>query len=349
LKILLTSIGTRGDIEPFLALGELLKEQGHKVAFAFPEQFAALIPKGFSFYPLSRRVIELIDSEEGRIIMGGKASLLRKTRALWHLYREGQRTNRLLVRQQFDIVEQLQPDKIIHNVKCSYPTLWGMQKQKETILMSPVPYFMYYVEGQAHIGFKGNLGKWLNRLTYWLANFGLVKTIRDAQQDIPMTQHYKSDEIRKALFSKKLIYAISPVLFERPESWPAHVQVTGFHQRKQTDDWQPDEKLIRFLSAHQRVLFLTFGSMVNQQPEAISHLIYAVAKKVCIPVVVNTAAGGLIALEESRRDPLFHFVQSIPYDWILPRVYAGSTSRRLRHYPPGLEIWLPYADFASCH
>lgn len=74
MKILLTSIGSRGDIEPFLALGRLLKEQGHKVAFA------ALIPKGFNFYPLSRRVIELIESEEGRIIMGGKASLLRKTR-----------------------------------------------------------------------------------------------------------------------------------------------------------------------------------------------------------------------------------------------------------------------------
>lgn len=219
--------------------------------------------------------------------------------------------------------------------------------------MSPVPYFMYYVEGQAHIGFKGNLGKWLNRLTYWLANFNLVKTIRDAQQDISMTQHYKSDEIRKALFSKKLIYAISPVLFERPESWPAHVQVTGYHQRKQTDDWQPDEKLIQFLSAHQRVLFLTFGSMVNQQPEATSHLIYAVAKKVCIPVVVNTAAGGLIALEEYHRDPLFHFEQSIPYDWILPRAYAvvhhggsGTTHLGLKYGCPTLILHHVIDQFA---
>jgi UDP:flavonoid glycosyltransferase YjiC (YdhE family) len=343
LKILLTSIGTRGDIEPFLALGEILRDQGHQVAFAFPEQFAVLIPIGFDFYPLSRQVIELIESEEGRIIMGGKASLLRKTRALWHLYREGQRINRLLVRQQFDIVAQLQPDKIIHNVKCSYPTLWAMQKQKETILMSPVPYFMYYVEGQAHIGFKGNLGKWLNLLTYRLANFGLVKTIRDAQRYIPMKQHYKTDEIREALFSKKLIYAISPVLFKRPDYWPAHVQVTGYQQRKQTDDWQRDEKLMQFLSAHQRVLFITFGSMVNQHPEATSRLIYAVAKEAGIPLVVNIAAGGLIALEKYLRDPLFHFVQSIPYDWILPRVYAvvhhggsGTTHLGLKYGCPTL-------------
>lgn len=322
MKILLTSIGTRGDIEPFLALGELLKEQGHQVSFAFPEQFGPLVSPGIDFYPLSRRVVELIESEEGRIIMGGTASLFRKIRALWYLYREGQRINCLLVRQQYDIVEQVHPDKIIHNVKCSYPTLWGMKEQKETILMSPVPYFMYYVEGHAHVGFKGDLGKWLNLLTYRLANFGLIKTIRDAQQAIPMKQHFKSGEIREILFSKKLIYAISPVLFKRPHYWPTQVQVTGFHQRKQPDEWMPDEKLEQFLSDHQRVLFLTFGSMVNQQPEATSRLIYAAAREAGIPVVVNSAAGGLLALDEYCSDPLFYFVASIPYDWIMPRVYA---------------------------
>ena len=31
MKILLTSIGTRGDMEPFLALAELLNERGHDV------------------------------------------------------------------------------------------------------------------------------------------------------------------------------------------------------------------------------------------------------------------------------------------------------------------------------
>lgn len=31
MKIILTSIGTRGDIEPFLAIGKILKEKGHQV------------------------------------------------------------------------------------------------------------------------------------------------------------------------------------------------------------------------------------------------------------------------------------------------------------------------------
>ena len=309
MKILLTSIGTRGDIEPFLSLGERLQEQGHEIFLAYPEQFASLLNPGIRFFPLSRQVLELIESEEGKLIMGGKGSLPRKVRALWYLYREGQRINQLLVRQQHEVVEQVQPDVIIHNVKCSYPTLWGMEKQKETIMLSPVPYFMYYVKGHAHIGFKGNWGRWLNRLTYRSANYGLVKTIKDVQQDIPIKRHYSTDEIRQALFSKRLFYAISPVLFKRPEYWPSHVQVTGYLPRKQSGDWHPEERLKQFLSTHQRVLFLTFGSMVNQQPEAFSHMIFSMTKRANISVVVNTAAGGLLALDEYLRN---HFSTLYP-------------------------------------
>lgn len=42
MKIVLISIGTRGDMEPFLAIGEILKEKEHRVICAFPEQFRDL-------------------------------------------------------------------------------------------------------------------------------------------------------------------------------------------------------------------------------------------------------------------------------------------------------------------
>ena len=37
MKIVLIYVGTRGDMEPFIALGEMLKENGHDVTCAFPE------------------------------------------------------------------------------------------------------------------------------------------------------------------------------------------------------------------------------------------------------------------------------------------------------------------------
>ena len=38
-RILLMTLGSRGDMEPYLALGEELKDAGNEVAFCMPEQF----------------------------------------------------------------------------------------------------------------------------------------------------------------------------------------------------------------------------------------------------------------------------------------------------------------------
>jgi len=42
MKVILLSIGTRGDVEPFLAIGEILQDRGIQVICAFPEQFRKL-------------------------------------------------------------------------------------------------------------------------------------------------------------------------------------------------------------------------------------------------------------------------------------------------------------------
>ena len=42
MKIILTAVGTQGDIEPFLAVGKTLKEKGHQIICAFLEEFREL-------------------------------------------------------------------------------------------------------------------------------------------------------------------------------------------------------------------------------------------------------------------------------------------------------------------
>lgn len=343
MKILLTSIGTRGDVEPFLALGEKLTSYGHDIHFAFPEQFSDLVPDHRPFYPLSAQFLELIESEAGQVVMGGKASLLIKMRSLYQLYRRGKIVNRLLVEQQYEIARQAQPDKIIHNSKCSYPSLWSLQTDREAILISSVPYFMYYVKGHAHVGFKGNLGGWLNRLTYRLANFGLLTSIGDAQKSIPGNTHFSRQEIRQELFSKKLIYAISPTLFARPAYWPSHVHVSGFMDREIEPAWQPSKQLTEFVIGEQKILFLSFGSMVNRAPEELSAFIYSVLIELGIKSVVNTASGGLLPLKAFKQSAYLHFEETIPYAWILQRAYAvvhhggsGTTHLGLKYGCPTL-------------
>ena len=79
MKILLLSIGTRGDMEPFLAIGELLAGKGHEIVCAFPEQFRSLAgDSGFRFLSLGTEFIEMLESPEGKSAMGGSAHRMEK-------------------------------------------------------------------------------------------------------------------------------------------------------------------------------------------------------------------------------------------------------------------------------
>jgi len=342
MKILLTAIGTRGDVEPFLAIGALLKAQGHEVVFLFPEQFKELAGKD-PFVGYTPKFLALIESKEGKAFIGN-SSLWTKIRALRFMYKEGMKVNKEMVLQQFETVKSQQPDLIVYHPKCNYPLLWGLRTQNKTVMVSPVPYVIHRVKGSAHVGFGNNRGL-LNKLTYRIANFGLVKTLYDSQKMVAEGPRFSKATIRKALLKEKLVYAVSPSLFARPKEWKKNVRVLGYFEKPSSPDWKSSPELDAFLTRHKQVIFLTFGSMVNSYPEKISKLIYETLNELGYATLVNTAAGGLVPLSTYESNPNFFFTRQIPYDWVLPRVSAiihhggsGTTHRGLKYGCPTLLV-----------
>ncbi|WP_051260840.1 glycosyltransferase [Algoriphagus marincola] len=344
-KALLLAIGTRGDIEPFLAIGEILDFSGFEVIYSFPIQFSKLVPSDAPFYPLSSRVIDLIEGKEGKIVMG-KANIFQKIKALIYLYREGKKVNKELVLSQLDVFKLEDPDLVVHHGKCSFPILWHLKNKNESLIISPVPYFIHEVKGSSHLGFKINMGDFLNGLTYKLANYGLAKTVFDAQKHLPQDFNFSLQEIKEAIISNKIGYSFSSALITRPTSWLDGAQVLGFSgHHNSLSGWLPSEDLIDFIENHEKILFLTFGSMVNQFPEEISKFFYKILDELKIPTIVNQASGGLIPIEEYQKNENFIFVDSIPYSWILERIYciihhggSGTTHFGLQYACPTMII-----------
>ena len=338
MKVILISVGTRGDMEPFLAIGEILKEKGHQVTCAFPEQFRELAEEAdLEYASLGKMFIELLESDAGMNAMGGSSGL-RKFAATIKLAQNQTEANQELVRNQYEIVKKHNPDRIIYNGKAVYPILWGIKNQGKNILISPLPY-MHYVKDHAHIGFNANLGPIMNKWTYSLAELGLIMTAQIAAKWINEGEKYSRKQIKTALHSNKAIYAISPSLFSRPENWGANLQVLGFHERKKKTHWQPEKVLEDFLERHKecRILLISFGSMINPDPAEKTRVILDILERNQIPAIINTAAGGLIKPDQYDLE-LLHFVNRIPYDWILPRMYgvihhggAGTTHLGLKY------------------
>ena len=54
MKLLLISVGSRGDIEPFLALAQALLDDGHEVHYALQNEsnYQSIVPSGVTVHPL---------------------------------------------------------------------------------------------------------------------------------------------------------------------------------------------------------------------------------------------------------------------------------------------------------
>lgn len=81
MKAILFSLGTRGDMEPFMAIAELLKEKGWEIMCVFPEQFRdTVLEMGFEFKGFSKEFLEIMDNKETKMFLGGQGSLFKRIR-----------------------------------------------------------------------------------------------------------------------------------------------------------------------------------------------------------------------------------------------------------------------------
>lgn len=332
------SIGTRGDVEPFLSIAEMLKDRGHEFVGVFPEQFRQLTEAaGIRFQSLGPEFLDLLDTKAGRLAMGGDGARWRKFGSLLTLARKSIPIQRDMAARQHQIALEEQPDLILHNGKATFPNLWSLSNPGKAIHISAIPYLVHKVKEHPHIGMGNrNLGAFVNGLTYKLANFGLIQTIKTTAIWLNLPDKATAANIKHALHAETMVYCVSPSLFTRPDYWPNHVHVLGYQERNKVLDWRPDEELVAFLAKHERVMFVTFGSMTNQHPVEKTSMLLEIMAEQNIPVVMNTSSGGLIEPELYDRE-MVHFVNQIPYDWMFDRVHAvihhggsGTTHMALR-------------------
>ena len=63
MRILLSTYGTRGDVQPFVALARALKGRGHEVALCTPTGFRAMVERhGVPYAHMDNAVLELTEA-----------------------------------------------------------------------------------------------------------------------------------------------------------------------------------------------------------------------------------------------------------------------------------------------
>jgi len=320
MKIILTSIGTQGDIEPFLAIGQILKEKGHQVICAFSEKFREATESfDIEFASLGRKNDDILESETNRTVMGGSG--VKKFLAYIKLMRLAQ-SQKIPQEKEFklyELVKQERPDRIVYHSKNVYPLIWEYENRGKTIFVSPFAYF-HYIKGHTFF-FGKNYGEFLNKLTFKLADFGVVTATMAAKKWLQIKTEITRRELKSIIHSRKFIYTISPSLFPRPDYWERNIKVLGHQELKRKTEWKPEKKLTEFIEKHEKIVFVTFGSMPNPEPRLKTKIFLEILERNKIPAIINTASGGLVKPDIFHSE-LIYFVSQVSYDWIFPKMYA---------------------------
>ncbi|CAN0298857.1 unnamed protein product, partial [Phaeothamnion confervicola] len=143
------------------------------------------------------------------------------------------------------------------------------------------------------------------------------------------------------------IYAWSPSLVPKPHDWPANAEVVGnmFLNGAENAPWEPPPALEAFLAAGEAPVFVGFGSMIVEDPDALSTIICEAAERTGRRVVLQSSWSNLRKGNHRKScadDGVFHLAAA-PHYWLFPRMAAvvhhggaGTVAAGLRAGKPTL-------------
>ncbi|KAI0133778.1 glycosyltransferase family 28 domain-containing protein [Xylariales sp. AK1849] len=113
-------------------------------------------------------------------------------------------------------------------------------------------------------------------------------------------------------------YLWSAALIPKPQDWGPHIRITGFSFLPQAQSYTPPQDLVDFLSAGPPPIYIGFGSIVLDDPKAVTQLIVEAVQKANARAIVSKGWGG-IGGKDKVPDNIF-LLGDCPHDWLFQQV-----------------------------
>ncbi len=343
MKIALMTIGSRGDIQPFMALALELKARGHTVFLATPpEHREAIEARGVEHRELGLDISSLLSRPETARYADGKGILkflaIRKRVAKELFMKAGRDTMGLFA----------DADAVVYKNALSMVSGISRLTGIPAIEVGLIPLTPTSCDTGLFLGGR-DLGAPLNRLLSGItaeAVYTLSRAPLDAlAAEIPGLDGYRASLKRARLdrATSPLLYAFSPTVYGKPADWGENVKLTGYWFLPDDPRWEPPSALARFLDSGEKPVYFGFGSMPNLDSGACLAAIRAALKRAGKRGIVNKGWGGLGAGSGEEEGLLF--VDDVPHSWLFPRVAAavhhggaGTTAAALKAGIPSVIV-----------
>lgn len=116
-------------------------------------------------------------------------------------------------------------------------------------------------------------------------------------------------------------YCWSPALIPKPKDWGQHISISGFYFLNLATNYTPDPDLKAFLDAGPPPVYIGFGSIVLDDPNAMTKTLFEAVEKTGQRALVSKGWGGMGADELGKPDNVF-MLGNVPHDWLFKHVSA---------------------------
>jgi len=344
MRITLLAIGSRGDVQPLIALGAGLKGAGHEVQLGAPANFQRVTEQyGLKFFSITPDFTKIMVSDSGyRMMTSGENTIL----YLECIAKIAETFFEQLVESTWRACHGT--EAIIFNPFSQIGYLVGKRLGIPTVAA-----WIYPIGRTRHFPLVGSptwlsLGNTYNRSTYliyeliaqfYLRNIFATWCRRLDLEPLPFPG------IMQALVRDQIpfLYAYSEHVIPRPPDWPERFSVTGYWFLDHSLDWQPPAALVDFLENGPPPVYVGFGSMRDGDASRLAQVVIKAIKMSGRRAILIKGWGGLIPAHLPDDD--IFFIDNVPHDWLFPKMAAvvhhggaGTTAAGLRAGVPAVIV-----------
>lgn len=317
-KIVMLTIGSRGDVQPFICLSHGFINKGYKVKIVTHKCFENFVKShGIEFGGLSSDPKELMklcatnSMFSMNFLTEGKKIFLDKLDIMLNEATNECKGASVLISTPtsiagYHIVEKLQ----IPFFNAFTMPLTDHGGQNILTLTSSDYYQKWYSK---YLNYSIDF---LTDKAMWFAYGTIVNNWRTTVLGLPPKKFFESNQF---VFDKQKIptlYCYSEHIFPKPSEWSDNIHVTGYWKSTLETNYKPSEELNDFLIKNEKSLFVSFGSIPIENPDNFYKIFIKYCKEKNIPLIIGK---GWSTTNLKSSENVF-VTEEVPYDFLLQHV-----------------------------
>jgi UDP:flavonoid glycosyltransferase YjiC (YdhE family) len=341
MKILIITVGTRGDVQPYLALAKGLMRAGHELWLATDATFESFVTAaGVGFKPIQADPRQAMQ-EDVRQVGGNPVKFIR-----WL-----NRQFKPLARDFFvDVKAAAEGMDALLFATLAFPAYHvglglGIPSLATYLQPSTPTRAFSGPAGQAPewFPFRGLANKWVAELAMFSV-FAMTKGVIDEcrQEMLSLPKMPWRQYLKLNTADVPIVYGYSRHVVPVPPDWGEWLHVAGYWFLETEQAWRPPAELSRFLESGPPPVYIGFGSMVDREAETVTQIVLqALAQSGRRAILL----GGWSELGGGDLPPTILRIDQAPHSWLFPRLAAvvhhggaGTTAAGLRAGVPSVIV-----------